>query len=155
MAARPSLQHRRQEEDPGAEDAVDAEAEAVDQRELARRTSHEPTLPAGAPARQSTVGRRWFTDPRHRGSTQVPFLSMTWYGPLVVRVLCRVGLLGALRPEGAPRHAACKTDNDHCGEFTRPNDSRCEGAPRCRQGFFKIRQRLPQFQHVTRRRTSS
>src|SRR6202023_1952673 len=71
-------------------------------RELARRTSHEPTLPAGAPARQSTVGRR-FTDPRHRGSTQVPFLSMTWYGPLVVCVLCRVGLLSALRAGGCAR----------------------------------------------------
>jgi hypothetical protein len=102
MTARPSLQRRRQEEDPGAEDAVDAEAEAVDQRELARRTSHEPTLPAGAPARQSTV-RRWFSDPRHRGSTQVPFLSMTWYGPLAVRVLCRVGLLGALRAGGCAK----------------------------------------------------
>src|ERR1700720_3355237 len=58
MAARPSLQSRRQEEDPGADDVVDAEAEAVDQRELARRTSHEPTLPAGAPARQSALPRR-------------------------------------------------------------------------------------------------
>src|SRR6202035_2008434 len=95
MADRPSLQRRRQEEDPGAEDVVDAEGEGVDQRELARRTSNEPTLPAGAPARQSTVGRRWFTDPRHRGSTQVPFLSVTWYGPLVV--------LGALLAGGCAK----------------------------------------------------
>ena len=69
MAARPSLQRRRQQEDPGAEDAVDAEAEAVDQRELARMTSHEPTLP---------VPRR-------------------------ARVLCRVGLLGALLAGGCAK----------------------------------------------------
>ena len=103
MAARPSLQRRRQQEDPGAEDAVDAQAEAVDQRELARMTSYEPTLP---------VPRR-------------------------AEMLRRVGLLGALLAGGCAGHAACKTNNDHCGEFTRPNDSRREGAPRCRQGFFQ------------------
>jgi hypothetical protein len=72
----------------------------------------------------------------------VPFLSMTWYGPLVVRVLCRVGLLGALLAGGCAKACGMQDDNDHCGEFTRPNDSRREGAPRCRQGFFRIRQRL-------------
>ena len=83
MAARPSLQRRRQEEDPGAEDAVDAEAKAVDQRELARRTSHEPTLPAGAPARQRDVGRRWFAFPRHRGSTHLgDVVWSSWFSAL-------------------------------------------------------------------------
>jgi len=83
MAARPSLQRRRQEEDPGAEDAVDAEAEAVDQRELARRTSHEPTLPAGAPVRQSAVGRRWFTDPRQ----SAPSSRLRIYQPCRLRAV--------------------------------------------------------------------
>ena len=33
----------------------------------------------------------------------MPFLSVTWYGPLVVRVLCRVGLLGALLAGGCAK----------------------------------------------------
>ena len=41
------------------------------------------------------------------------------------------------------RHAgaACETDNDHCGEFTRPNDSRREGAPRCRHFSTRTRKK--------------
>src|SRR5450759_10571 len=41
------------------------------------------------------------------------------------------------------RHAcaACETNNDHCGEFTRPGDSRREGVSRCRHFSTRARKK--------------
>ena len=127
LRARPSLQRRRQQEDAGADDAVDAETETIEQRELARRTR----------SRMHTTRRRSGALLR-RSRLMAPRLP-TWYGPLVVAV-CRVCVLGALLAAGCAKPSAVVDDaggvggngNDDLATSGSPPDFTV--APRCGDG---------------------
>ena len=57
LPARPSLQRRRQEEDARADDAVDAEAETIEQRQLTRGPGHARHTTRRSEIGSATAGR--------------------------------------------------------------------------------------------------